>query len=338
MTHRNNRPLRVHALGLPPDFEAYWAGKAKKTALVTGAAGGVGFALADSLARRGFSVVVCDIDQGRIECAANALNSRYGDGAGYATVCDVGDAEAVSRLADFAKEKLGRVDIWINNAGRNGGKKPLWEQDPDALMGVVGCNLMGVLLCTRAAINLLRTQNDRAHIFNVTGSGVKGEATPGWSAYGATKRGMPQFTASVLKEMDKYGGVTNVSLHTMSPGMVFTDMLLEDSGKNERKFFDILADEPEEVGEELVQKLLAVAMTDDTGENIQYLDTPKIMQRLLSPALVRFLAGLALPDVFRFDGKRIDADGNRIRKDGEVYRANGTKVMFDGMENRSTGV
>ena len=77
----------------------------------------------------------------------------------------------------------------------------------------------------------------------------------------------------------------NVSLHTMSPGMVFTDMLLEDSGKNERKFFDILADEPEEVGEELVQKLLAVAMTDETGENIQYLDPPKIIQRLLSPAL-----------------------------------------------------
>ena len=87
-----------------------------------------------------------------------------------------------------------------------------------------------------------------------------------------------------------------------------------------------------------MQKLLAVAMTDETGVNIQYLDTPKIMQRLLSPALVKFLAGLALPDVFRFDGKRIDADGNRIRRDGEVYRANGTKVMFDGMENRSTGV
>ena len=317
----------------------YWSRKAKKTALVTGAAGGVGFALADSLAKRGFSVVICDIDEGRIQAAEQALNNLYGEGSAYATVCDVGDTQSVDSLASFAQEKLGQVDIWINNAGRNGGKIPLWEQTPENLAGVVGCNLMGVLLCTRAAINVMKEQKgQRSHIFNVTGSGVKGEATPGWSAYGATKRGMPQFTKSILKEMDKYGGVENVSLHTMSPGMVFTDMLLSDATPNERKFFDILADEPEQVGEELIEKLLPIAATEETGANIQYLDTPRILQRILSPDLVKFLAGLAFPQLKIAPGKRIDADGNRIRREGEEYRENGVKVLFKGMEERKSGL
>jgi len=339
------RGVRAEAVSSPPgaalsEAELYWKGREKKTALVTGAAGGVGFALADSLAKRGFAVVICDIDESRITAAEDALNALYGAGSAFATVCDVGATESVDALARFAQEKLGDVDIWINNAGRNGGKIPLWEQTPENLAGVVGCNLMGVLLCTRAAINVMKAQQNgrRAHIFNVTGSGVKGEATPGWSAYGATKRGMPQFTKSILKEMDKYGGVENVSLHTMSPGMVFTDMLLSDATPNERKFFDILADEPEQVGEELIEKVLGVAASQETGANIQYLDTPRILQRILSVDLLKFLAGLAFPQLKLAPGKRIDADGNRIRREGEEYRDNGVKVLFKGMEERNSGL
>ena len=149
---------------------------------------------------------------------------------------------------------------------------------------------------------------------------------------------MPQLTQSVLKEMDKYGGVENVSLHTMSPGMVFTDMLLQDSTPNERKFFDILADEPEQVGEELILKVLPIAASDETGANIQYLDGPRIAQRLLSPNLLKFLAGLAFPQLKLAPGNRIDANGNRICKEGEKYRENGTKVMFEGMEERTSGL
>ncbi|QDZ23887.1 chlorophyll b reductase [Chloropicon primus] len=337
---RGGRLQVAQSEAVQTDSEAYWRSLGRKTALVTGAAGGVGFALADALAKRGFSVVICDIDEGRIRAAEEALNALYGSGSAYATVCDVGDSSSVDSLASFAQDKLGDVDIWINNAGRNGGKIPLWEQTPENLAGVVGCNLMGVLLCTRAAINVMKVQKNgrRAHIFNVTGSGVKGEATPGWSAYGATKRGMPQFTQSILKEMDKYGGVENVSLHTMSPGMVFTDMLLSDATPNERKFFDILADEPEQVGEELIEKVLPIAATTDTGANIQYLDTPRILQRILSVDLLKFLAGLAFPQLKLAPGKRIDADGNRIRREGEEYRKNGVKVLFKGMEERKSGL
>ena len=64
----------------------------------------------------------------------------------------------------------------------------------------------------------------------------------------------------------------------------------------------------------------------------------RIAQRLLSPNLLKFLAGLALPQLKLAPGNRIDADGNRIRKAGEQYRENGTKVMFEGMEERASGL
>ena len=82
--------------------------------------------------------MVCDIDEGRITAAAEYLNATYGKGSAYATVCDVGSTESVDALAAYAQDKVGDLDIWINNAGRNGGKIPLWEQTPENLAGVVG--------------------------------------------------------------------------------------------------------------------------------------------------------------------------------------------------------
>jgi len=315
-------------------MELYWNQKSKKTALVTGSAGGVGFAIAESFAKQGFDIVLCDIDEDRVLKAAKFLSDKYGTVA-YGIGCDVGNAESLNSLGEFSVEKLNKIDIWVNNAGRNGGKIPLWEQTPEVLKGVVECNLLGILLCTRIAIIIMKDQGTPGHIFNVTGSGVKGEATPGWSAYGATKRGLPQLTASVIKEMKKYDGVDKIGLHTMSPGMVFTDLLLQDSTPNERRFFDLLADDPEEVAEDLVLKMLKVAMTDKKGVNIQYLDPPTIISRLLSFDMFKFVASLLFP-FLKFPGKRFDAEGNRIKTPGKFYRENGTLMLFDGEPERKS--
>mmetsp|Transcript_8875 Transcript_8875/g.17594 ORF Transcript_8875/g.17594 Transcript_8875/m.17594 type:complete len:113 (+) Transcript_8875:765-1103(+) len=86
------------------------------------------------------------------------------------------------------------------------------------------------------------------HIFNTVGSGVKGGGTPGYATYGATKRGLPQLTASLVKELDEgvqgYEKVKTkgtIQVHSLSPGMVFTKLLLDDStpGKCQRSSFNI---------------------------------------------------------------------------------------------------
>merc|ERR1719284_2271515 len=123
-----------------------------------------------------------------------------------------------------------------------------------------------------------------SHIFNTVGSGVKGGGTPGYAAYGATKRGLPQMTDSLVKELttgvpgfdvDKPVGTVNV--HTLSPGMVFTDLLLNDSTPELRKFpFGVLAAQPQEVAEDLVPKILS---TNGNGKAVDFLTTDKILTK-----------------------------------------------------------
>ena len=85
--------------------------------------------------------------------------------------------------------------------------------------------------------NLVKMQEGfEGEIFNTVGSGVKGGGTPGYACYGATKRGLPQLTATLVKELDEgvqgyektqYPG--KIKVHSLSPGMVFTQLLLEHS-------------------------------------------------------------------------------------------------------------
>merc|ERR1719331_2793573 len=102
---------------------------------------------------------------------------------------------------------------------------------------VVKVNLVGVLICTQVALETMQQQKGvTSHVFNTVGSGVKGGGTPGYVTYGATKRGLPQMTQSLVAELTKGvpgfeveppGGTVNC--HTLSPGMVFTNLLLDDS-------------------------------------------------------------------------------------------------------------
>ena len=89
--------------------------------VITGGAGGVGYAYADTLMRMGHWVVICDVKDPAP--AVRALEEKHAGGIGrvHGTVCDVSDAESVEALGAFAKEKLGTIHYWINNAGINGG-------------------------------------------------------------------------------------------------------------------------------------------------------------------------------------------------------------------------
>ena len=125
--------------------------------VITGGAGGVGFAYADEFVRRGHKVVICDVKDPdaavqvqstsgffafccvvcvlhnssdvRVDSHPQAIRQKHegGEGRIYGTVTDVSSAQSVEALAAFAKENLGTVHYWINNAGINGGRRPLTE-------------------------------------------------------------------------------------------------------------------------------------------------------------------------------------------------------------------
>ena len=291
-------------------------------AVVTGGAAGVGYAYADEFLRRGHKVVICDIKDPAD--AVRALKDKYGaDAPIFGEVCDVSDTASVRKLAASSKEKLGTVHYWINNAALNGGRKPFLEVSDEAIEAVVKVNMFGVLICTKVAMELMLEQAGvTGHVFNTVGSGVRGGGTPGYVTYGAAKRGLPQMTDSLVAELEgKTQGYNwppsspgQVKVHTLSPGMVFTDLLLKDSTPELRKFpFGVLAATPEEVAQDLVPKMLA---TTEAGTFVEYLTKPRTLLKFFN----RF--------VRQQKSDVIDDDGNVIQKSGEKYNEDGVRALY----------
>merc|ERR1712238_168258 len=187
---------------------------------------------------------------------------------------------------------------------------------------VVKVNLLGILLCTKVAMDIMAEQEgSTGHIFNTVGSGVKGGGTPGYATYGATKRGLPQLTASLVKEIDE--GVQGyekkktkgtIQVHSMGPGMVFTKLLLDDSTPELRKFpFGVLAAQPEEVAADLVPKIVA---SKTNGSSVEYLTTDKILTKFFE----RF--------ILQKKSEYIDDDGNVIKVPGSQYDEDGVRALY----------
>lgn len=288
--------------------------------VITGSAGGVGFAYAGEFMDRGYDVVICDIKN--CSTAAKVLAKRHPNGRVFHTTCDVSDSKSVEAMGKFASKNLGNIGYWINNAGINGGRRSLMEVPMSTVELVVKVNLMGVLIGTKVAMDIMKNQDGfTGEIFNTVGSGVKGGGTPGYACYGATKRGLPQLTATLVRELDegvqgyeKVETAGKIKIHSLSPGMVFTKLLLDDSTPELRKFpFGVLAAQPEEVAADLVPKIVA---KKTNGSSVEYLTTDKILTKFFE----RF--------ILQKKSEYIDDDGNVIKVPGSQYDEDGVRALY----------
>mmetsp|Transcript_8750 Transcript_8750/g.26295 ORF Transcript_8750/g.26295 Transcript_8750/m.26295 type:complete len:318 (+) Transcript_8750:84-1037(+) len=273
--------------------------------VVTGASKGVGFALAKKFAELGHKVTLCARNEERLDKAVSAIKGDV-----YGVQCDVADAASVEKLAKFAQQKMGRIDIWINNAGTTSYvRRPLKDIDPDKLEETIRTNLCGSMICARQAIRTMEAQNPPGgHIFNMEGAGSFGDATKGYAAYGATKRALPQFNKTLVAELKD----SPVGAHLLSPGMVLTDLLLADSTTTFKRFFNLIAEEPETVAENLAPRILNVS---GSGKAIRFLTVPSALFKIVTGALFR-------------RNKFFDANGNRIAAGKGRYDSKGVKQFY----------
>ncbi|CAI5996026.1 unnamed protein product [Closterium sp. NIES-64] len=187
--------------------------------------------------------------------------------------CDVRSASDVQMLADVARQELGRVNIWVNNAGTNPMAKPFADFEDHELEQVVSTNLLGSLLCTRAAMRLMQQQppslphQTTGHVFNLEGAGSWGGATPQYAAYGATKCALRQLGASLVEEGRLEGR------------LVLTDLLLSGATVANKQAFNIVGEHPETVARVLVPQMRTVR---GTGSTVSYLTPPRIVLAILS--------------------------------------------------------
>lgn len=271
------------------------ARRGRRNVLITGSTRGLGKALAREFLRAGDNVFVTSRSAESVnstvlelrreveEMHRDFLESEDAVGAGslkslpkvFGVPCDVSKSEDVHALSEAAVREFGTINIWINNAGMNKGFKPLIEFSDEEIEQIVSTNLTGSLICTREAIRVMKKQPRGGHIFNMDGAGSGGTSTPLTAAYGATKCGLRQLSASLLQECKR----SRVGIHTASPGMVLTDLLLSGATLQNKQVFNIICEQPETVAQALVPGLRSVK---GTGKAINYLTPPRIVLAILN--------------------------------------------------------
>ena len=187
-----------------------------KVALVTGASRGIGKAAALALARQGAKVVV---NYARSSDAAEATVSEITEAGGeaIATQADVSQSEQVDNLIKTTLDKMGRIDVLVNNAGITKDTL-LLRMKPEQWQAVIDLNLTGVFLCTKAVSKTMLKQRS-GRIINI--ASVAGQmGNPGQANYSAAKAGVIGFTKTVAKELANRG----VTVNAVAPGFIETDM------------------------------------------------------------------------------------------------------------------
>lgn len=184
-----------------------------KTALVTGGARGIGFAIASQLAACGASVAVNDIDPDVAEDAA----MRVGRSA-FAVAGDVSDAPQVDRMVDAVVQRS-PIDILVNNAGISQPLVSISRLTPDEWQRVIDVNLRGTFLVSRAVCRTMRARRAGAIVNIASVAGLTGFA--GSHGYGVSKAAVAMMTQTLACELARHG----IRVNAVAPGVIAAPML-----------------------------------------------------------------------------------------------------------------
>ncbi len=183
-----------------------------KGALVTGASGGIGGAIAKALHAQGATVAISGTNKEKLDALAAELGSRV-----FVLPCDLRDRAAVAKLGEEAEKALGQVDILVNNAGITHDNLFMRMKDEE-WDDVIAVNLTSVFILIRYILrNMMRRRAGR--IVNIASiSGVLGN--PGQPNYAASKAGLVGMTKSLAREVSSRG----ITANCIAPGFISTPM------------------------------------------------------------------------------------------------------------------
>ena len=189
---------------------------ADRVALVTGAAQGIGAAIAARLAAEGARVIVADVNPDL--AAAHAETIVRAGGQASATRVDVADWQDVAQMVAGVMDRAGRLDVLVNNAGVSGTSAPVADYPVEEWRRVLSIDLDGVFYCCRAAVPHMVARG-YGRIVNIASIAGK-EGNPNLSAYSAAKAGVIGLTKSLAKEL----ATTGVLVNAIAPAVIASAM------------------------------------------------------------------------------------------------------------------
>ena len=178
-----------------------------RSAVVTGGAAGLGYAIAERLLASGANVCIWDLGQDAIDAALAGLNGSGNGGNATGQICDISDPGGVEMAANASRGELGAIDILVNNAGISGPNVPSWEYPVEDWLQVINVDLTGTFLLSRAVIPGM-LERDYGRIVNIASVAGK-EGNPNAPAYSSAKAGVIGLTKTLGKELARSGVVVN---------------------------------------------------------------------------------------------------------------------------------
>lgn len=180
-----------------------------KVVAITGASRGIGAGLAEAFAARGIRLALCARTPCPLPAGADGVQMQV----------DVTDADAVQRFAAAAEERLGAIDLWINNAGVLEPMAPLRDISSQAFLDHLRINVMGVVHGCQAYIAHVRKRGTAQGVLMNISSGAAWQGYAGWAAYCAGKAAVDRISETIQLEEGDY-----LRVHAVAPGVVDTDM------------------------------------------------------------------------------------------------------------------
>lgn len=188
-----------------------------KTAIVTGAASGIGAAIAEALAASGATVVVSDLKQEAAQAEVEKIEAAGGKALAFAG--DVADPASVEAMVKFAEEKTGALHLLVNNAGIGGAAAPVGEYPIDSWKQVIDINLNGVFYGIRFAVPAMKKAGGGAIVNIASVLGSVGIANS--SAYVTAKHGVVGLTKNAALEH----AADNIRVTAVGPGFIHTPLV-----------------------------------------------------------------------------------------------------------------
>ena len=198
---------------------------AGKVAVITGAAEGIGRAIAEEAAARGMKLVLADIDAAKLDATTAELRAKGADADGLRT--DVSKVGQVDDLADLAFARFGRVHLLVNNAGV-ACAKPVWDTTPGDWDWVMGVNLYGVTNGLRAFLPRMLSHGEEGHVV-ATASMAGLLSLPSMAAYNASKHAVVTVMEGLHHDLSIRGSRIGVSV--LCPSWVKTRIALSERNR-----------------------------------------------------------------------------------------------------------
>jgi chlorophyll(ide) b reductase len=236
--------------------------------VITGGSRGFGRHLAEEFANKNHRVVTI-----------SRLPVK-GDGVVYwnHVIADVSSAKQLSHAFDDAMFLHGdTIDIWINNAAISGGYKSFVDFEEKDMQDIVGTNLLAPMLFTKKSFDIMSLQKTGGDIYNIVGAGSNGKETPNFALYGTTKAAIKQFSKTLHKEFEH----NTTKVHLISPGMMNTDLLMNNLPLNIKDIITPFISKPELVAKDMIDRIIQT-----------YYDMPKKQKHLEYMTIPRMISNI----------------------------------------------